>query len=62
MKRDSDAKPDAARRDEPLVCMKDTVAVARDRLRCLHPSSVCRFRDWCEIVAIVRAEKKTRQR
>jgi len=43
---------------EPLVCMRDDVEVGRERPRCLHPTSQCRFRDWCEIAMLARRQRR----
>ncbi|MHC5055650.1 MAG: hypothetical protein ACYTKD_13150 [Planctomycetota bacterium] len=46
--------------DGPLVCMRDDVEVDRGRPRCLHPTSQCRFRDWCEVAALARRRAGSR--
>ncbi len=55
--------------DEPLVpagteplrgvlCMHDDVEVSRRRPRCLHPTSQCHFRDWCQVTVLARRQRK----
>ncbi len=48
----------SAKEGGPLVCRNDDVEVPADDARCLHPSSQCRFREWCEVMEIVRARRR----
>jgi hypothetical protein len=54
---DPDSSSAGAPEADPLVCMLDDVEVPRDRARCLHPTSQCRFRDWCEVAALARRRR-----
>jgi hypothetical protein len=38
--------------------MQDDVEVSRELPRCLHPTSQCRFRDWCEVTVLARRRRK----
>lgn len=42
-----------------LVCQDDNVEVPADDVRCMHASSQCRFREWCEIAKIIRARRRS---
>lgn len=42
-----------------LVCQNDNVEVSASDVRCLHPSSQCRFREWCQVMAIARERDKS---
>lgn len=52
-----DAPPEGERWD-PLICMDDGASVPADDPRCLHPSRLCRFREFCEVIAAVRKKKR----
>jgi hypothetical protein len=43
---------------EELICHKDDVSVSPQDPRCLHPSSVCPFRDQCEVVRAARKKRR----
>ncbi len=53
----SDADATAGEADA-LVCMNDDVEVDRNDPRCTHPSSRCRFREWCRVTARIHALRK----
>ncbi|NQU19997.1 MAG: hypothetical protein HQ567_01845 [Candidatus Nealsonbacteria bacterium] len=41
-----------------LICLCDNVSVSVERVECLHPSSLCRFREFCEVIDAMRAAKR----
>ena len=47
---------------ETLLCMLDNVAVSAEDPRCLHPSSLCRFREFCEVILAARKKKRSEGR
>ena len=49
--------PDDEIPDE-LICHQDDVSVSSDDPRCLHPSSLCPFRDHCEVARAVRKKRR----
>ena len=42
-------KPEDENSNE-LTCPRDETTVPADDPRCLHPSSLCEFREFCEII------------
>ncbi len=49
--------PDEEIPDE-LICYQDDVSVSSDDPRCLHPSSLCPFRDNCEVIRAARRKRR----
>jgi len=45
---------------DSLVCMQDNVSVSADDPRCLHPSSYCRMREFCEVIEAVRKRRRSK--
>lgn len=58
-KADARGRGDESERPGGLICQDDNVEVPADDVRCMHPSSQCRFREWCEIVKIIRARRRS---
>jgi len=46
---------------DALVCMADNVSLPADDPKCPHPSSFCRFREFCQVIEAAR-EKTRRER
>ncbi len=42
-----------------LVCIRDNTTVPADNPICLHPSSLCEFREFCEVIEAIRKKKRT---
>jgi hypothetical protein len=49
--------PDEEIPDE-LICHQDDVSVSPDDPRCFHPSSLCPFRDHCEVIRAARRKRR----
>jgi hypothetical protein len=43
---------------DALVCRRENRPVDALAPRCLHPSSYCRFRDFCEVVDALRRMRR----
>lgn len=44
---------------DTLACMHDNVSVSADDPICLHPSSFCRFREFCEVIEAARKKRRS---
>ncbi|MFH1922313.1 MAG: hypothetical protein ABIP48_20820 [Planctomycetota bacterium] len=49
-------------RPDALLCTNDNVSVSAEDPKCLHPSSLCRFRDFCEVLEAARKKKRSEAR
>jgi hypothetical protein len=58
-KDDARGPADESERPGPLICQQDDIEVPAADVRCMHPSSQCRFREWCEITKILRAMRRS---
>jgi hypothetical protein len=47
-------------RSAALFCQRDRTAVRADAPQCLHPSSVCDFREFCEVAEALREKGRGR--
>ena len=56
MEADAEARPEGEM--AALVCMKDDAVIGGDDPRCRHPSSTCRFREWCRVLEAARAMER----
>jgi hypothetical protein len=43
---------------EPLTCVRDNQPVSSDEPQCPHPSSVCPFRELCEVKDAIRRKRR----
>lgn len=65
---DGEEMPEGAM--EALICMKDNeeigteidTEIGAENARCRHPSTQCRFREWCPVAETIRASRSAEAR
>ena len=45
--------------DRRLLCVRDNTTVPADAPECLHPSSFCEFREFCQVVEAARQKRRS---
>jgi len=42
-----------------VLCIRDNMSVRAEEAECLHPSSRCDFRPFCDVLKLVRDRKRS---
>ncbi|HYW81247.1 MAG TPA: hypothetical protein VE890_16810 [Thermoguttaceae bacterium] len=43
---------------DELTCVRDNATVSAEEPRCPHPSTVCPFRELCEVIDAIRKRRR----